>query len=285
MTMRGPVPILMYHSVDSDCAPAYRRWVVSPARFEEQMAALKAAGKAPITVSELARQMQAGSVAANAVAITFDDGLADFRRGALPVLERFGFASTLFVATGYVGATSRWLDDLGEGDRPMLGWDEIGELSKRNVEIGAHTHSHPQLDLLKREHADREITLSKTLLEDHIGRPVRSFAYPHGYSTPTVRELVARAGFGAACRVSDGLSPSGESLFALSRLVVTEDWSAAKMAAVLDGNAPIAPPPDRPSMRAWRLVRRTRALLGRRNASVGFGGYDGALSGTEKHGT
>src|SRR5690606_17897070 len=122
-------------------------------------------------------RQQSGSLPAKAIAITFDDGLADFGRHALPLLERFGFASTLFVTTGHVGGTARWLADLGEGERPMLGWDDIAGLPQRNVEVGAHTHTHPQLDLLSLVDARQEIEQSKALLEAHIGRKIQSFAY------------------------------------------------------------------------------------------------------------
>src|SRR5690606_25141007 len=141
--MSATVPILMYHSVDERCAPAYRRWTVSPERFAGHLSVLRDRGYVPLTLAELVRRRQSGSLPDNAVAITFDDGLADFGRHALPLLERFGFASTLFVTTGYVGATARWLAELGEGERPMLTWDEIAALPQRNVEVGAHTHTHP----------------------------------------------------------------------------------------------------------------------------------------------
>jgi peptidoglycan/xylan/chitin deacetylase (PgdA/CDA1 family) len=260
--MSATVPILMYHSVDEHCAPAYRRWCVSPERFAEHLAVLRDRGCMPLTISELVGRLQSNSLPDNAVAITFDDGLADFDRHALPLLERFGFASTLFVTTGYVGETARWLADLGEGDRPMLSWEEIAGLARRNVEVGAHTHSHPQLDLLDPADARREIELSKALLEMHTGRPVRSFAYPHGYSTPAVRNFVARAGFTAACRVADGLSARGESPYALSRVIVSGEWTASRIDDLLEGRfAPIAPAPDRPAMKAWRLYRRARSVF------------------------
>lgn len=269
--MSTAVPILMYHSVDDRCDPAYKRWAVSPERFAEHLAVLRDRGYEPLTVTDLVKRRQSGSLPARAIAITFDDGLADFGRHALPILERFGFASTLFVTTGYVGETARWLADLGEGDRPMLTWQEVAALPQRNVEVGAHTHSHPQLDLLSLAEANSEIAHSKALLEDHIGRPVQSFAYPHGYSTPALRRLVERAGFSAACRVADGLSQDGESPFALSRLIVTGEWTAGQMEALLDGRfAPVAPAPDRPAMHAWRLYRRLRAAVAGKQPAITF---------------
>src|SRR5690606_10031937 len=45
------VPILMYHSVDESCAPAYRRWAVSPATFEQHLAVIHDRGFEPLTVT------------------------------------------------------------------------------------------------------------------------------------------------------------------------------------------------------------------------------------------
>jgi peptidoglycan/xylan/chitin deacetylase (PgdA/CDA1 family) len=260
--MSVTIPILMYHSVDWGCTAAYRRWTVSPARFEEQMSVLRDRGRVPLTVSELACQLRAGQLSPDAVAITFDDGLADFLDGALPVLDRLGFASTLFVTSGYVGETSRWLADLGEGERRMMSWDDIRGLAELKVEIGAHTHTHPQLDLLDIDEARWEIETSKALLEQHTGQPVRSFAYPHGYSTFQIRALVEKAGFAAACRVADGLMSTSESPFALSRVIVTEDWSPSRVEALLDGTAiGAAAAPDNAAARVWRQYRRLRSLI------------------------
>ena len=69
------IPILLYHSVDTVCAPAYRRWTVTPGRFAEHMRHLAEGGYVPITLSALASNLMAGlSISPRTVAITFDDG-------------------------------------------------------------------------------------------------------------------------------------------------------------------------------------------------------------------
>ena len=51
------------------------------------------------------------------VVVTFDDGFADVHAAAWPALRRHGIAATVFVATGFVGATSGWLAACGEAPR------------------------------------------------------------------------------------------------------------------------------------------------------------------------
>jgi peptidoglycan/xylan/chitin deacetylase (PgdA/CDA1 family) len=53
---------------------------------------------------------------------------------------------------------------------------EIGE----RFEIGAHTLTHPDLTRLPPDRVRQEILESKARIEDGIGAPVSSFAYPFG---------------------------------------------------------------------------------------------------------
>ena len=92
--------------------------------------------------------------------------------------------STLYVVSGCVGSTSRWLGTEGESQRSMLSWRQLRELDRAGVEIGAHSHSHPQLDTLPSTEAWSEILLSKCQIEDHLGHRVESFAYPTAITCP-----------------------------------------------------------------------------------------------------
>ncbi|MGH9146088.1 MAG: polysaccharide deacetylase family protein [Vicinamibacterales bacterium] len=67
------------------------------------------------------------------------------------------------------------------------------------VEIGAHTVSHPTLPSLEPDEQEREIRDSQSLLAAVAGRPITSFAYPHGRHDVTTRRVVRRAGFERAC--------------------------------------------------------------------------------------
>src|SRR5436305_5364614 len=105
----------------------------------------------------------------------------------------------MYVVTGCVGRTSQWLQRERQAERAILTGKQIAEISNSGIECGAHTHSHPKLDMLPLTIAGKEILHSKDLLEQHLGREVTSFAYPHGYYTAGVRRLVKEAGFTSAC--------------------------------------------------------------------------------------
>ena len=264
--MTTPVPILLYHSVSEDTTPHFRRYSVRPEGFIAHLDYLREHQYTPLTVSQLARAItdRAAPLPDRPVVITFDDGLADFYTSALPALVSHHFAATLYITTGFVGHTSRWLAPLGEGARPMLTWSQIAEIQAQGVECGAHSLSHPQLDLIGRAAARDEITGAKNQLEQRLGRPVETFAYPNGYYTATVRRLVREAGYRSACGVKHAMSARTDDCFALARLMVpyTDTPDLASFGRLLAGEGlPVAPARRRLGTRGWRLARRVSVLL------------------------
>jgi peptidoglycan/xylan/chitin deacetylase (PgdA/CDA1 family) len=65
--------------------------------------------------------MQAGTLPARAVSITFDDGYADNFTVALPVLERHRMHATFFVASGFLDGGRMWNDIVIEAVRRCPG--------------------------------------------------------------------------------------------------------------------------------------------------------------------
>jgi peptidoglycan/xylan/chitin deacetylase (PgdA/CDA1 family) len=80
-----------------------------------------------------------------------------------------------------------------------LGWDELQALAREpDVLIGAHSLSHPPLAKCDARTATREITESKALLEQRLGRPISHLAYPFGDASAVgIREcrLACQAGY------------------------------------------------------------------------------------------
>jgi peptidoglycan/xylan/chitin deacetylase (PgdA/CDA1 family) len=206
-----------------------------------------------------------GSLPERSVVITIDDGLADFYQNALPILMKHGVAATLYVVTGLVGGRCAWLDAEGEGHRPMLTWDQIGQIARCGIECGAHTQHHPELDVLPLEAARKQILESKAALEGYLGRSVASFAYPYGKYCRKVREMVQAAGFTSACAVKHALSATDDDPFALARIQVPPDVPLASFEQWLQGRGVRRAPRREPvSKIAWRLARRAAFRLGAR---------------------
>lgn len=252
--------ILMYHGVSPHSSSRFREFVTSPERFEEQMAYLADRGFRVCGISELVvERAKPAKTAQPLVGLTFDDAFRELLVHAVPVLERFGFGATIYVPTAYIGGTSRWLEQSGESERPVLGPEELRELPARGIECGAHSHTHPALDVLSSEQAREEVERSKQVLTETLGREVRSFAYPFGYESPRVRAAVAAAGYTSACRVNYALSPADEDVYGLSRLPVAADVELERFAALVEGRSSLR---GRQALAyAWRPVRRALAKV------------------------
>jgi peptidoglycan/xylan/chitin deacetylase (PgdA/CDA1 family) len=255
-----PIPILVYHSIDDHASEGFAPWAMSRRRFAEHMAHLADQGFRTLAVRDLVAALDGGRpLPDRTVVITFDDGFADFRRNALPELQRHGLAATLYVATGYIDGASRWLRRVGEGDRAMLTWPQLREVESCGIEVAAHSVTHPQLDLLRPAAARAEIVESKQSLQDGLGRPVDTFAYPFGNYDRRTREIVIDAGFTAACAVKHAMSHRDDDRFALARIIVRAGDGVADLKRYLDGeNLALAPARERLRTAAWRRVRRIR---------------------------
>lgn len=255
-----PLPVLLYHSVRDDPPSWLAPYTVTRAAFAAQLDALTASGRTPVTGGQVAAARTGGPpLPENAIAVTFDDGYLDFERNALPLLAERGIPATLFVTTGALAPRNHSLLP----EVPMLSLGDVARLDADGVEIGAHTHAHPQLDTLHPSAAAWELVHSKEILEQALGHEVALAAYPHGYSNARVRELARDAGYRAAFAVRERLSPETDAPYRIARLTVRSDTPAGRFDAWLQGaGAPVATPRERASTLAWRYYRRARARVG-----------------------
>jgi peptidoglycan/xylan/chitin deacetylase (PgdA/CDA1 family) len=206
----GIALILLYHSVGTKVphsipAPIFKRQMETLAkRFQVvRLCALD---------GEIAK-----SAKANIASITFDDGYQDNYEVALPILERMGFQATFFVTTGFLGK----FFPTSAGQYPMMTEAHVRQLAALGHEVGAHTITHPKLTKVSLTMAKAEVNGSKEFLEDLLGCPVVSFAYPKGDYNETVKELVRQSGFLFAPTVRAGLVGSHPDWLALPRVWVS----------------------------------------------------------------
>lgn len=229
------IPILLYHSVSDQATDQYRPWAITPRDFETHVTHILEKDYQPVSAGQIAQAIRSGGkgLPKRPVGITFDDGMADFLSGAMPVLAKFHIPATLFITTGYVGSTSRWLSAEGEQDRLMLDWAQIADLE--GIELGSHSHSHSQMDLLPSSQARAEIFSSKKLLEQQLGRAVETFAFPHGYYTRELLRFVKQARYSSACIVGHTMADSSSNVFTLPRIIVTSDVTTTVLDQYLQG--------------------------------------------------
>jgi len=259
--VRTIVPILAYHSVSDASRHGSNEFTVTPQQLADHLDYIAHQGYTALRVSDFAETVESCKpLPSRPILLTFDDGYADFYSDALPLLAARGYASTLYMITGQV------LDNRSlSNQRPrFLSWAELREIDAAGVEIGSHSETHPQLDVLTHAHAHAEIQTSKAVLQAQLGHDVRSFAYPYGYHGPAVRRLVIAAGYRSACAVKEALSASDDDIYALSRILIRADTRVPQLHALLTGGKlRVAPTGEQLATRGWRYVRRSTAILDR----------------------
>ena len=208
---RGPV-VLMYHSISRSSGSV---WEVSGRSFTEQLKLLSAEGWQSVCVRDL---LSARALPPRTCVLTFDDGFAD-NMEAFRQLEKFGMKATVFVVSGDIGGSSSWKDE-GVPSRRMLDKEQLIEMNKAGMEIGSHTRTHARLTEAGRERLASEVAGSKKALEDVIGAPVVSFAYPYGLFSDESVQAVREAGYKLACTTRTGWFGSEKDLLRVRRVAV-----------------------------------------------------------------
>jgi peptidoglycan/xylan/chitin deacetylase (PgdA/CDA1 family) len=195
-TASDKIVILMYHSLDESGSVVS----ISPRDFADQISLLADCGFRGISLREaLEYRSLYGVWPGKCAVITFDDGYANLYDCALPALSRYGFTSTIFIISGYMGGRNNWgPPPPGLGDRAILSWSQAAEMAAAGMEIGAHTRSHLNLERLSDDEARDEIVSSRIEIGERLDVPVESFAYPFGKVNNSHVE-VARKEFKAAC--------------------------------------------------------------------------------------
>jgi peptidoglycan/xylan/chitin deacetylase (PgdA/CDA1 family) len=144
----------------------------------------------------------------------------------------------------------------------MLRWDELAEIHRLGMTVGAHTLTHPNLPSAGPVDAWREIQGSKERLERELGTPVTMFAYPNGgaerYMTPKIASMVQKAGYAAAATSRNAFAGSRSQLYALERVQVQERLEDLVFALEIERLA--FKPPPRPNEHADTVGEGLRSI-------------------------
>ncbi|MCX7987001.1 MAG: polysaccharide deacetylase family protein [Bacteroidales bacterium] len=97
-----------------------------------------------------------------AICYTFDDGCSNQFLKARPMFDSAGFPMTLFTVTNWAS-----------------NWSVLKAMAENGHEIASHSVSHPNFGQINIENQDIELSKSKAIIEQKIGRPCLTHAYPY----------------------------------------------------------------------------------------------------------
>ena len=198
------IPVLMYHRVleNPPTDSSHGIWV-SARQFERQLASLQSRGIHPITFREYNSFLRGnGTLPANPIILTFDDGYEDNYRIAFPLLQSHGFKAVIYVVTDRERRNNFW--DQDEPVAQLMSASQMQEMHRFGLEIGSHTVTHPHLSRISREQVHLELRNSKDSLEQILGTSVSSFAYPYGELSDDVKGCAGEVGYKFAAAADSG---------------------------------------------------------------------------------
>lgn len=173
----------------------------------------------------LEKALQGPSPSGNrSVALTFDDGIANFYTQALPILKCLQFPATVFVVTDWVGR------------RGYLTIEQMKELLDNRIMIGSHGCTHRYLPALPIKEIEAEVHRSKEALEQKLGHPIPFFCYPYGGFSKEIVEIVRKAGYLAALTTNRGFKDqSPQNHYAIWRIRMSPKTGAIQLWAKCSG--------------------------------------------------
>lgn len=211
---RDKVIVLTYHNVSPQ---KMTRLTITPQRFEEDIKILKDKGFVFVSLRQTIDALNGkGKLPANAILITFDDGLKGFYRYAMPIIKKYNIPTVNFVITSRISNN-------GTKDSLSMNINEIREVLKSGlVEIQSHTHaSHdyvyvnenldkrgklayraydPIKKTMERENdfekrIYNDLVESKRVLKDEFGIDTDVLCFPFGHYNKKVIDEAKKAGF------------------------------------------------------------------------------------------
>ena len=206
------VPILCYHRFDKNCKS---KLCMPEHLFEEQIQTLKKNDFSIITSQMLLDFLEyREALPARSAMITIDDGYRSTYDIAFPILKKYGYTATIYVYTDFVGVS-----------KSSLTWDHLKEMKSNGFEIGSHTVSHSDLtkkleaetDNMYLERIDRELAISKQIIDSKLNQNTIALAYPYGRYNNIVQEIARRAGYQTAVTVKFDGNPFFADSMALNR--------------------------------------------------------------------
>ena len=183
--------ILTYHSID----PSGSVISISDEVFRRHVKWLARGGVKVVSVPDLVRLGDD----VDAVALTFDDGFANFGEAAAGLLTDAGFTATIFVVTDFVGGTNSWEFRSGASVPllPLMDWHQLARLQGAGLQD--------------------EIRGSGERLASELGTHPEGFAYPFGETSPAAVRGASGV-FAFACTTEFRLLSGTEDAHRLPRL-------------------------------------------------------------------
>jgi peptidoglycan/xylan/chitin deacetylase (PgdA/CDA1 family) len=221
--------ILAYFMVGRDEMPEAN---VTIEQFQSHLDLLKDGDYHVANLSDVTKSYKQGTILPEkTVVITFDGGDKSILTNAIPLLERYNFPYTIFIATDRASANDpRWLN-----------WSDIQKLQKSNLmSVGLHPDIYGSIGHQNPVSIRSRINNATARLRNEISVNAQFFAYPFGDYTATYKDVLTDYGFALTFGQQSGVAHKGAIGSPLPRFTMTENYADLDRFKMVINSLPLA---------------------------------------------
>lgn len=213
------IPVLYYHSVNDTVD---NEVTISPELLKKQLEYIKYQGYITLSMNEVENYILYNQpIPEKSILITFDDGYMDNYYKAYPILKELNMKATIFCITSELDGSY------------YLSEEALKEMSQNNIDIESHTVNHLHLNKLTYDEQLKEMSGSKTKLENITGKKVTSIAFPFGdYNEDSVK-AAKNAGYSIAFTTNKGFADRDDNPLELNRIYVNSYYDMNTFISIL----------------------------------------------------
>jgi peptidoglycan/xylan/chitin deacetylase (PgdA/CDA1 family) len=239
VSVPSSIIVLGYHQFTGPGVPSKNIYSMRQEVFEQEMKYLKDNNYHVVPLADVVRFIKHEiGLPPNSVAITIDDGYKSPILWAAPVLKKYNFPWTFFCYPDFITVAE------GKG---AASWNDLLQLQADGVDIECHSKSHPIMTKKGSKTPEQydawltaETAGAKATLEQHLGKPVKFFAYPYGAWNKEVEAKVVQAGFEAIFTVANNPVHPTTDIHAIGRYIITTPVEKAFAAYLRQGALAVA---------------------------------------------
>lgn len=251
---RRPITIIAYHSVEN----VPDTYTISPNSFYRQVDFIRS-NFSIVRLREIKEVLHRQDISRKVV-VTFDDAFNDFHQFAYPVLEKFKMPSTVFVPTGFIGGFNDWDYPFHKcHKKSVMNATQLQELYKTElVDFGSHTVDHLRMSKLSVSEMKRQLTESKSTLEDLLSTSVTMFAYPYGRLrdfSPLTKQILSETRYEIGVSAHWGTKNSIRDILCLRRIYLSETDDNNTLRLKIEGRYDLIPLVKEKVMRGVHSIR------------------------------
>jgi peptidoglycan/xylan/chitin deacetylase (PgdA/CDA1 family) len=217
--------VFLYHGITNQskrkCSTRERQYWISELQFRDQLDSIRAAACDVTRLGDLDDSRTVDLSKKKTVVITFDDGRSSDYEVAFPVLLAAQMSAHFFINPAYVGGVG------------FLTWQQVAEMQRAGMSFQSHGYEHVDLVRLSVREMERQMKLSKWILEDKLGESVDFLSLPYGRTSHEVIRIAIASGYAKVCTSRNW--PSRPGSIVVNRVGVYSKTTAREFDRLLAG--------------------------------------------------